>query len=361
MAQFDYTDERYGGYDQYGADAQWDAEPEAAPRGGRLSNAMNWAGAVMSLGLMVGMAVWAVQLTLRDVSGVPVIAAIEGPMREAPADPGGVEAPHQGLAVNRIAEGQEAGPVPNQLVLAPPPIELQEVVFEPTADIAPEPRLDPAARAAAVEGTDDSVDAVTTGEATSDTEALIERLLREAQPIEGLASDAPSEPPLDTPTEELASAETVLLETEAPDAVAVEVASVSGFEILPASVPGISRSLVPAARPAAFVTRSRPAGTVAPPASITEEVAVADLPDGTRLVQLGAFDTADIAREEWDRIAGLFPDFFEARPRVIEEASSGGQTFFRLRAAGFDDLAGSRRFCAVLVAQGTACIPVTVR
>jgi hypothetical protein len=92
-----------------------------------------------------------------------------------------------------------------------------------------------------------------------------------------------------------------------------------------------------------------------------EEIAVADLPDGTRLVQLGAFDTAELAREEWDRIAGRFPEYFEDRPRVIEEAESGGQTFFRLRAAGFDDLAGSRRFCAVLVAQGTACIPVTVR
>jgi hypothetical protein len=78
-------------------------------------------------------------------------------------------------------------------------------------------------------------------------------------------------------------------------------------------------------------------------------------------VQLGAFDTAEIAREEWDRIAGRFPEYFDDRPRVIEEAESGGQTFFRLRAAGFDDLAGSRRFCAVLVAQGTACIPVTVR
>jgi hypothetical protein len=93
----------------------------------------------------------------------------------------------------------------------------------------------------------------------------------------------------------------------------------------------------------------------------TEEIAVSDLPDGTRLVQLGAFDTAEIAREEWDRIATRFPEYFDARPRVIEEAESGGQTFFRLRAAGFDDLAGSRRFCAVLVAQGTACIPVTVR
>jgi hypothetical protein len=57
--------------------------------------------------------------------------------------------------------------------------------------------------------------------------------------------------------------------------------------------------------------------------STTEEIAVSDLPDGTRLVQLGAFDTAEIAREEWDRIAGRFPEYFDDRPRVIEEAESG--------------------------------------
>jgi hypothetical protein len=94
---------------------------------------VNWAGALMSLGLIVGMGIWAVQLLMRDVSGVPVIAAIEGPMRQPPADPGGTQAPHQGLAVNRIAEGEEAQPVPDRLVLAPPPIELQEVRFETAA------------------------------------------------------------------------------------------------------------------------------------------------------------------------------------------------------------------------------------
>jgi hypothetical protein len=98
--------------------------PEAAARGRGLGALANWAGALLSVGLVVGMSVWAFQLLMRDVSGVPVIEALEGPMREPPADPGGTQAPHQGLAVNRIAEGEEAQPVPDRLVLAPPPIEL---------------------------------------------------------------------------------------------------------------------------------------------------------------------------------------------------------------------------------------------
>ncbi len=328
MAQFDYVED---GCDDFRA-GQGEARGAAhSAAGSRLGTLVNWAGALMSLGLVAGMGIWAFQLMVRDVSGVPVIEALEGPMRQPPADPGGTQAPHQGLAVNRIAEGEEAQPVPDRLVLAPPPIELQEVRFESSeeADLAPVPRSELAA---------DTPHTATREE----TIQLIDRLLQEAQP--------------DSAATEAAAADTVT-----PDAAAQIAASESEPQVLPASAPGIARSLRPAARPAAFVTRARPGAASAASTASTPEIPVSELADGTRLVQLGAFDTPDIAREEWDRIASRFPDYFDARPRVIEEAESGGQTFFRLRAAGFDDLAGSRRFCAVLVAEGSPCIPVTVR
>ena len=100
MAHIDYVEDRYDAYDQGSGMA------EAAPaRGTRLGALVNWAGALMSLGIMVGMGVWAVQLMVRDVSGVPVIEAMEGPMRQPPADPGGTQAPHQGLAVGLFHVG----------------------------------------------------------------------------------------------------------------------------------------------------------------------------------------------------------------------------------------------------------------
>jgi hypothetical protein len=330
MAHIDYAEDGYDGYGAGEVDARGAAQPVA---GSRLGTLVNWAGALMSLGLVLGMGVWAFQLMMRDVSGVPVIEALEGPMREPPADPGGTQAPHQGLAVNRIAEGEEAQPVPDRLVLAPPPIELQEVRFETSeeADLAPVPRSEVAA---------DTPHTATREE----TMQLIDRLLQEAQP----GAPAP---------------ESVAVATEAPaeDRAAPFESSAGEPQVLPASAPGVARSLRPAARPAAFVTRADAGAPGTVSARSTPEIPVSELPDGTRLVQLGAFDTPDIAREEWDRIASRFPDYFDARPRVIEEAESGGQTFYRLRAAGFDDLAGSRRFCAVLVAEGTPCIPVTVR
>jgi hypothetical protein len=320
-------------FDGYGAGGE--AQPRAGGRS-RLGALLNWTGALVSLGLVVGMGVWGVQLMMRDVSGVPVIQALEGPMRVAPADPGGTQAPHQGLAVNRIAEGEEAQPVPDRLVLAPPPVELQEIRFEAasTAETAPPPAPRPEAADVAAVAAEAPAEPEAAGPVTAaETMALIDRLLREAQ-----AGD--------------------------PGAVAEE-PPVQAAGVIPASVPGVAVSLRPAVRPAAVVRSDQgraPSVTLAlASAPTTVEIAAADLPEGTRLVQLGAYDTVEVARGEWDRLAARFPDYFANRPRVIEEAASGGQTFFRLRAGGFDDLSGSRRFCAVLVAQGAACIPVTVR
>ena len=91
------------------------------------------------------------------------------------------------------------------------------------------------------------------------------------------------------------------------------------------------------------------------------EVDPSTIASGTRLVQLGAFDDAATARGEWDKIAARFNDYIDGKSRVIQEATSGGRKFYRLRAVGFDDLNASRRFCAVLVAGNAACIPVLAR
>jgi hypothetical protein len=270
------------------------------------------AGALVSLGLVLGMIIWAFQLTTRDVSDVPVIRALDGPMRAAPADPGGVQAAHQGLAVNRLAEGAEAGEVPDQLVLAPPPVEL--VVFElASASVAVD--LAPQSEPAAPEITP--------------THELIQRLITRNEGGDTAVSGG----------EDSATLAPVVT------------------DLVPASVVGVAQSLRPMRRPGTTSARAPAPDMV----RVTPELDAATLSEGTRLVQLGAFDTPDIARAEWDRLTARFPDYFSGRARVIQEASSGGAPFFRLRAHGFEDLAATRRFCAALTAQNAPCIPVTVR
>lgn len=82
---------------------------------------------------------------------------------------------------------------------------------------------------------------------------------------------------------------------------------------------------------------------------------------GTRLAQLGAYKSEAIAREEWARLEARFGDYLDGKNRVIQKATSGGRTFYRLRAMGFDDLAEARRFCSALVAERAECIPVVTR
>lgn len=312
------------------------AAPAASADASRVTRLINWFGALVSMGLVIGMGVWAFQLLVRDVADVPVIRALEGPMRVAPDDPGGSIAENQGLAVNRLAEGAEAAPVPDQLTLAPPPMDLTvaEAITTPLQEFE---NASVSRAAPAVEEALDPIDDIAIE--VEDTDELIARLLAEAVPLSDM--DAPTIS--GDPTDLSVNADTI-----------------------PDTVPGVRRSPRPAARPAGLSARAPAAVIPLAADGITEaddgfEMAAAELEAGTRLVQLGAFDTPDLARAEWQRLTGNFPDFFLGRARVIEEAASGGQTFYRLRAHGFGDLSASRRFCAALVAQGAACIPVTVR
>jgi hypothetical protein len=90
-------------------------------------------------------------------------------------------------------------------------------------------------------------------------------------------------------------------------------------------------------------------------------VDVESIPTGTRLVQLGAFESPEVARSQWQQISGKFEDYFEGKSRVVQRAESGGKTFYRLRAMGFTDLSDARRFCTALLSGQADCIPVVVK
>jgi len=123
---------------------------------------------------------------------------------------------------------------------------------------------------------------------------------------------------------------------------------------------GLARSPRPAARPVSLSqTVSAPAAGAVIGGNV--EVTAEEIPSGTRLVQLGAFESAEVARAQWDKIGGQFSEYFSGKARVVQRAQSGGKTFYRLRAMGFDDLSDARRFCSALMAQKADCIPVVVR
>jgi hypothetical protein len=156
-----------------------------------------------------------------------------------------------------------------------------------------------------------------------------------------------------TPVAVVVPAEPVTAVIEAvPEVTAVE----DNIVAEPVKASLVSTSLRPKLRPAAFKAVAPAATEAAVLAALTSEAG--SIPVGTRLVQLGAFDSAEVAGREWERLGTKFGEYMDGKERVIQRAESGGRVFYRLRAMGFADLSDSRRFCAALVAERADCIPV---
>lgn len=317
-----------------------DTPPEEgeAPRGRRVTAMANLAGALVSLALVAGIGVWGYRIIMRDVSGIPVVSAAEGPMRIQPEKPGGETAEHQGLAVNRVAGQGEAEPPADRLLLAPQPMDLAEEDQPMTSE----------ARASALSG---------------QKEVDVESAEPETVPARPVASDVQLASIQDLADQIAAEAEPL---SEMSDTAATEEDEVEADDSAASDLPGdgIVASIRPRTRPEGL--RENAAAAVITNAVRNEaeegiEIPASDIPAGTRLAQLGAFESAEVAREEWDRLAGRFEAYLEGKKRVIQKASSGGRTFYRLRAYGFQDLSDARRFCAAFVAERQECIPLSTK
>ncbi|MDF1717219.1 MAG: SPOR domain-containing protein [Antarcticimicrobium sp.] len=361
MAEIEYTYGVYGD-ELYADDAgAQDGDAARARDQGAIGKAVNVAGALASLALVVGIGIWGYKLMIRDVSGVPVVRALEGPMREQPKDPGGQPADHQGLAVNAVAAGGTAAPPPDRLALAPRPVGLTDEDL-PMGELGARETKTSVNAESISAYRDDQVAALveeltrnvaplredTTAPAARTEPAAPEDRIVQPAPLEGGSLEATSEPPL-SPTLDEADA--------APRNVSPAVLN----------APGVKRSRRPLARPARLTVASATGLDVAAALGAAQDaVARVDVdpdsvPEGARLAQLGAYDSPEVARAAWDRLNTRFGAYLDGKKRVIQKASSGGRTFYRLRAMGFEDLSDARRFCSALVAENADCIPVTAR
>ncbi|APX11652.1 SPOR domain-containing protein [Tateyamaria omphalii] len=334
MADMHYTHEMgHGGYDA--------TESASPPPSNVLKNLTNFAGAAVSLALIAGVSVWGYKLVMRDVSGIPVVRAAEGEMRVRPENPGGQLARNTGLAVNEVAAaGEASGPV-DQVTLAPRPVDLtDEDQPIPAQAVAPVQQPEPLDVAASLDAPQIDVAAAL---AEGNVDDLVNQLTAGVDTIDA------------TPIDD-AVAEAVLASVSAADLPEIPTP-------VPAVVkgPGPQTSVRPQLRPASAPETVTPAPIEVAAASQTSELEASAIPTGTRLVQLGAFDSPDIARAQWDQMQGRFGDLLRDKERIVQQAQSGGRTFYRLRAHGFADLSDARRFCSALVAEGADCIPVVTR
>ena len=320
-----------GAYPSFADELPQDPYAVSRPQAGQI---IQWAGAVCTLLALVGAGYWGYQLAVRDANGIPVVRATMGPLRIAPELPGGEVSAHQGLAVNAIPASGMAEAVPDQITLAPQ-----------MGALAPE-----------------------------DT----------ALKVRSAAPAAPPNSTLGTNAEELASAtQTLLQDAAGTEPALADLASLT--DALPEDMPLSDAEAVERALEAALAEGGDPIADSAPlpldpapdqpdagedPVGMSNtdpitpligELDPATIPLGTPMVQFGAFDTAEIARTEWANLQTRFTELMAGKALVVEQASSGGRDFFRLRAHGFDSPDDTRRFCAAILAENGTCLTVDQR
>lgn len=347
-------------------DLNWEpGTPSAPDRARRIRQVAHGLGTLVSLAVIGFGGYWGYRQIMRDVHGIPVVRALEGPVRIAPEDPGGMVASNAGLSVNDVQAAGAASAPEERLMLAPASVGL-EAEDLPGAEL-PVPQ---------VTGNEAGNELATPAEA-ADAELVVD--VERAVPVPAALSE---EIPPDDPI-----ARAIALAT-ASSAGALPLSS--GGEVPgrperdggaedgappPPDLPddgGVQLSPRPPRRPAgltgAVASVAAPAGARAvqgeegrPEAEPPAALEASAVPAGTRLVQLGAFDTAEDAREAWSRISARFEGLMADKTRIIAEVSTGGRSFWRLRAMGFADLSDARRFCTALIAERADCIPVVAR
>lgn len=290
-----------------------DHEPEAAvpvaasaPRG-----ISAWAGGLAALAVLGLFGGWLWLVTAQDPSEVPVIAAMEGPARVAAEEPESNLTPHRDASVYDAAVAsvqRESGGT----TLAPPPA-------RPTGeDLAPR-------QIAAALGAD------TDGPAPSEQRGA------------DLRPDAAPPAPADAPPrgdDAATPGEPVSPRGPVPPAD-------TGSPTAPAAVP------VVAARPVHLARRMRAASEEA----VAETVALAErAANSPWQIQLGAFRDPRVTREQWQLISGAHASLLGGRALAVQETTSGGETFYRLRVGPFESATEAENLCEALQARGQTCI-----
>ena len=259
---------------------------------------INMVGGTISLMVLIGAVALGAQTLMRDSTGVPVVRALDGPLRIAPLDPGGVSASHQGLTVNEVASSQNPAVRIDPFQLAPRPISLKE-----------------------------------------EDQPMV---LRNAENI-----------PLPIPAEETLPSPVMAGTTieELISSLAEKTNVQNNIKIIPVGVGfGPSSTPRPQSRPhsiSLLATRKNPAIRISA-LQITPAI-------GTRMAQLGAYSSEASALTAWAELSQRHGDYLVGKPYAILKGKSGESTVYRLRVHGFDDATDSRRLCAALIAQNATC------
>jgi hypothetical protein len=274
-----------------------------------------------------------------DEKDVELIKADKTPVKEAPANPGGMQIPNQDKTVYGLISGKTEKPVVERILPAPE---------------------EPMPRASGDTETwmSDSLKHKIDGGKTAGTQVIEpNNTTAEALPKEQFNPAKVRDAAIPAPDSQAAGA----LPSVAPS---VQVAAATP-KALPVIPPASSAPPVPAVAPAQ-PKATAPAAASKPAANDSDEdeekkpatppASVAAPPAGIR-VQLGAYKSQGEAESNWARIAHKFSDDMADKQHYIVRADLGGKgVFYRLQLAPFPSSGDAEQFCLDFVSAGQGCI-----
>ncbi|EHH69147.1 SPOR domain-containing protein [Gluconobacter morbifer] len=271
-------------------------------------------GGAIGIGAVLLLAVGGWSLMGGHQGGIPIIGPPPGPVKDRPADPGGMEIMGgDGAETDMTGNGDaHLAPGPEQ----PDTKGLAQQYGVPPGTPAPDAGRSPASPAP-----------------------------ENGQPVpppSGTPSQTPVAPAVPS-SEDKAAPEAAQPVPEAPKPVET-----------PAPAKEKPKDAAPARPPHHAVERPLP-----PPVPAPENGGPAEKPatGGSREVQLGALDSEAAARKEWDSLRHQAPALFAGHTPLFEKTTHADHTFVRLRIGGFADLKTARAYCVKLHAQSIACTP----
>ncbi|MEN3166659.1 SPOR domain-containing protein [Gluconobacter sp. OJB] len=325
------------------------AAPATAAGAGRLTSLLGndpatrkLVGGAVGIGVVLMLAVGGWSLMGSHHGGIPIIGPPPGPVKDRPADPGGMQIMSSDDGATDMTGNGEAH-------LAPGPEQPDTKALARQYGVPPgTPAQDPAKTDATPAATAPSAAPPATAGSTSSATAPVNS-------PDATASATPEQPQPATPP--ATTPEKPQAQPSAPTNTAANT---------PAEAPKVApkKEETPVHHAARPVEKPLPAPvpepeSVAPPKTAASEktASKADVPSGSHEVQLGALDSEAAARKEWDSLRHQAPALFAGHTPLFEKTTRGDHTFVRLRIGGFADLKAARAYCVKLHAQSVACTP----
>lgn len=268
--------------------------------------------------LVIGVGGWS--LLGHHEHGIAVIGPPSEPVREKPADPGGMELDGAVAPADSPTGAAHLAPAPER----PDPVALAARYGAQAGEDAPKP--------------DGAAPEEAAGDAGAEKNAPAAAALPDASQTEPAEAD------------KAAPASAAGAETEQGDQAAAEQP-----EPAPAPPPPPAhKRAAPLPGPASVTEKE-----ARPPAPPRQDAAKpAGESTGPYGVQLAALDSDAAARKEWDRLTASSPQMFAGRSPVVEKVVHSNAIFYRLRMRGFPNMAAAQAFCVKIRDHGHACNPL---